>query len=222
MTTKEEMIENQLVKRDITDPLVLEAMRKVDRKLFVPDDLQHLAYEDGPLPIGESQTISQPYIVAYMAQELRVGKVDTVLEVGTGCGYHAAVLASVVEHVYSIEIIGWLADLARENLQKAGVENVSLRRGDGYKGWPEKAPFDGILLTASPKKIPEPIKDQLKIGGTLLAPVGSQFQKLMRMVKTDSDTFEEKSLAVVSFVPMTGHAGSIKSIKLLSAEIVFR
>lgn len=206
MTTKEEMIENQLVKRDITDPLVLEAMRKVDRKLFVPEDLQHLAYEDGPLPIGESQTISQPYIVAYMAQELRVGEVDTVLEVGTGCGYHAAVLASVVEHVYSIEIIDWLADLARENLQKAGVENVSLRRGDGYKGWPEKAPFDGILLTASPKKIPEPIKDQLKIGGTLLAPVGSKFQKLLRMVKTDADTFEEKSLAVVSFVPMTGHA----------------
>ena len=148
--TQEEMIEKQIKKRGVKDPEVIRAMWEVDRALFVPAELQEKAYEDGPLPIGEDQTISQPYIVAYMAEQLQLNSEDIVLEVGTGCGYNAAVLSRIVKHVYSIEIIGWLTDLARKNLENAGIENVSTRNDDGYKGWPEKAPFDAIILNRRP------------------------------------------------------------------------
>ena len=206
MTTKEEMIENQLKKRGIADPAVLKAMWDVDRSLFVPDEMKPHAYEDRPLPIGRDQTISQPYIVAYMAQELRAKGGDTVLEVGTGCGYNAAVLSKIVSQVYSIEIIDWLAKLAKNNLREARIENVTTRLGDGYQGWPEAAPFNAISLTAAPPYIPEPLKQQLKIGGRLLAPVGIRSQKLVLLEKREEGTFREKQLLLVSFVPMTGKA----------------
>lgn len=205
-TTKEEMIEQQLKARGITDSRVLEAMREVDRSAFVPEDMKDHAHEDRPLPIGQDQTISQPYIVAYMAQELKAGPGDKVLEVGAGCGYNAAVLSRITSEVFSVEIIGWLASLAKENLEGAGIENVTTRHGDGYLGWPEKAPFDAIILTAAPPQVPQPLKDQLKIGGTLLAPVGRMVQKLVLLEKTGKNEFRETGLLPVNFVPMTGEA----------------
>lgn len=205
-TTKDEMIERQLMARDITDPDVIRAMREVDRSLFVPDDIKELTYEDRALPIGREQTISQPYIVAYMAQMLSLKPDDVVMEVGTGCGYNAAVLSRLAAHVYSVEVIEWLASLAKENLKKAGIENVTSRHGDGYRGWPEKAPFDAIILTAAPPALPEPLKLQLKIGGKLLAPVGEGIQKLVLLERTSQDLFDEKPLIPVQFVPMTGEA----------------
>ncbi|MFO8145793.1 MAG: protein-L-isoaspartate(D-aspartate) O-methyltransferase [Gillisia sp.] len=204
--TKEEMIENQLIRRGIKDPDVLQAMREIDRELFIPEEMRDKAYYDGPLPIGKGQTISQPYIVAYMAQELKLKPDDIVLEIGTGCGYNAAVMSKLVSHVYSIEVIEWLAEYAKENLETAGIENISTRWGDGYKGWPEEAPFDAIILTAAPPAIPEPLKEQLKIGGRLLAPVGVTRQSLNLLTRTGKDTFIEKELILVSFVPMTGRA----------------
>lgn len=200
------MIENQLKRRGVTDPRVIQAIWEVDRSLFVPEEMKQHAYEDRPLPIGKNQTISQPYIVAYMAQELALGPEDVVMEVGTGCGYNAAVLSRIVKHVYSVEIIEWLARLAKENLQKAGIQNVSIRFGDGYEGWPEKAPFDATVLTAAPPAIPEPLKRQLKVGGRLLAPVGTATQKLILLERTDENSFEGRMLLMVSFVPMTGEA----------------
>jgi len=200
------MIEQQLEGRHITDEHVLQAMREVDRRLFVPEEKEHLAFEDRPLPIGRDQTISQPYIVAYMAEQLHLSKTDKVLEVGTGCGYNAAVLSRLVDHVYSIEIIAWLADLAKENLAKTHYDNISTRHGDGFAGWPEEAPFDAIILTAAPPTIPHPLKEQLKIDGKILAPVGRLNQKLVLLTKTAENEFAEKTLLPVRFVPMTGRA----------------
>lgn len=200
------MIEQQLKRRHISDTAVLEAMKEVDRRLFVPEDKQHLAFEDRPLPIGKEQTISQPYIVAYMAEQLYLSKNDKLLEVGTGCGYNAAVLSRLVSHVYSIEIISWLAELAKENLEKTDYDNISTRHGDGFAGWPEESPFDAIILTAAPAEIPEPLKEQLKIGGRILAPVGRIDQQLILLTKTAQNKFEEKTLLPVRFVPMTGRA----------------
>lgn len=206
MTTPQEMIENQLKGRDIRDPKVLQAMREVDRSLFVPDELQHLSYEDSPLPIGKSQTISQPYIVAYMAQQLELTENDKVLEIGTGCGYNAAVLSCIVKEVYTTEIIEWLAKLAVANLKKTDITNIHTRYADGYEGWLEAAPFDAIELTAAPPKIPETLKNQLKIGGRLLAPVGKVVQRLVLVRRTGEHKFTEETLHPVQFVPMTGKA----------------
>lgn len=206
MSTKVEMIEKQLKNRGITDKAVLQAMQEIDRELFVPEDMKPHAYEDRPLPIGKEQTISQPYIVAYMAQQLLLKPDDLVLEVGTGCGYNAAVLSRIAGQVYSVEIIEWLADLAKENLEKTGIQNISTQHGDGYEGWPEMAPYDAIILTAAPPKIPEPLKKQLKIGGKLIAPIGKTSQRLVRIERTDRDVFKEETLLMVSFVPMTGEA----------------
>lgn len=204
--TKEDMIERQLKARGITDPNVLQAMWEIDRALFVPPEMLPHVYEDTPLPIGKKQTISQPYIVAYMAQALHLKPTDVVLEIGTGCGYNAAVLSRIVRHVYSIEVIEWLANIARVNLDSAGIENVSTRFGDGFEGWPEAAPFDAIILTASPPEIPEPLLDQLKVGGRLLAPVGRETQTLKMIVRTHPGNYETKKLMPVQFVPMTGKA----------------
>lgn len=206
MSTKKDMIEHQLKNRDIEDEAVLNAMQEVDRKLFVPEDMKDKAYEDSPLPIGKSQTISQPYIVAYMAQALDLKEDDKILEVGTGCGYNAAVLSRLVNKVYSVEIIEWLADLAKENLEKTDYKNIETRHSDGYEGWPEKGPFDAIQLTAAPPKIPETLKKQLKIGGKLLAPVGTSSQKLVLIERLEEDKFKEEDLLMVRFVPMTGQA----------------
>jgi protein-L-isoaspartate(D-aspartate) O-methyltransferase len=205
-TSKEELIAGELKRSGITDDRVLKALWEVDRSLFVPEELQAEAYENRPLPIGKGQTISQPYVVAYMAQQLDLQPNDKVLEVGTGCGYNAAVMSRLAGHVYSVEIIEWLANLARENLRKTDIRNISARYGDGYQGWPEQAPFDAISLTAAPSHIPEPLKQQLKVGGKLLAPVGTGRQKLVLLEKSGEDSFEERSLLPVSFVPMTGEA----------------
>jgi protein-L-isoaspartate(D-aspartate) O-methyltransferase len=211
ITTKEEMIELHLKGRNITDPNVINAMSEVDRSDFMPDNLKQFAYEDSAFPISKGQTISQPYIVAYMAQELKLKSEDIVLEIGSGSGYNAAVLSKIVSHIYSIEIIEWLAHAAKENLKKTNIENVTIRHGDGYKGWPEKAPFDVIILTAAPPVIPELLKKQLKIGGKLLAPVGKYQQHLVLLEKNGEDNFREKRLLPVQFVPMTG--GSQKNIE---------
>lgn len=206
MSTKETMIERHLKGRDVQDSRVIEAMRAVDRSLFVPEELQEHTYDDRPLPIGKSQTISQPYIVAYMAQALQLEPDDKVLEIGTGCGYNAAVLSRLAKQVYSIEIIEWLADLAKKNLAKTDIDNIETRHGDGYEGWPEEAPFDAIELTAAPPKIPESLKKQLKIGGRLLAPVGKMEQALMLVERLSENEFKETKLLLVRFVPMTGKA----------------
>lgn len=203
MTTKEKMIEVHLKGRDIDDFRVLNAMEAVDRTLFVPEELEERAYEDGPLPIGKEQTISQPYIVAYMAQALQLWTDDKVLEIGTGCGYSAAVLSHLADKVYSVEIIQWLAHLAKENLNKTDIDNIETRFGNGYHGWPEEAPFDAIQLTAAPPRIPETLKRQLKIGGRLLAPVGESSQVLMLVHRRGENTFDEESLMKVNFVQMT-------------------
>ncbi|MFW5805463.1 MAG: protein-L-isoaspartate(D-aspartate) O-methyltransferase [Bacteroidales bacterium] len=204
MTDKEKMIELHLKGRGITDTAVLRAMEEVDRTQFVPDDMKAMAYQDSPLPIGRGQTISQPYIVAYMAQMLDLEPTDNVLEIGSGCGYNAAVISRIVSHVYSIEIIEWLAKLARKNLKKSGITNTTTVFGNGYKGWPEKAPFDKIILTAAAAYIPDTLKNQLKTGGKILAPVNHNVQRLMLLEKKADNLFEESPLINVRFVPMTG------------------
>lgn len=204
MDPKNRMIEQHLKGRDIYDGKVLRAMQEVDRAVFVPEDMQEEAYNDSPLPIGRGQTISQPYIVAYMAQALNLRPEDKVLEIGSGCGYNAAILSRLVSQVYSIEIIEWLAELAHKNLIKAGITNVTLRHSDGYRGWEEEAPFDKIMLTAAAPHVPKALKQQLKTGGKLLIPLGSGFQKLTLIEKKGSDEFVEQDLIPVRFVPMTG------------------
>lgn len=206
MVSKEKMITEQLEGRDITDNNVLDAMRQVDRAIFVPEDMKHKAYEDKPLPIGKGQTISQPYIVAYMAQVLELEKDDKVLEIGTGCGYNAAIMAQMVDKVYSIEIVEWLGEQAKKNLKEAGIENVESKIDDGYKGWPEHAPFDKVILTAAAPEIPQPLKDQMAIGGKLLAPVGRDHQILIMLEKLSEDNFKKEKYLPVRFVPMTGQA----------------
>ena len=200
------MVERHLRARGIHDEDVLDAMLEVDRAAFVPEDLRDRAYEDRPLPIGKGQTISQPYIVAYMIENLGVRAGDRVLEIGSGCGYNAAVLSRIAGHVFSIEIVDWLTDIARSNLNAAGIRNVTVRHGDGFCGWPEEAPFDAVILTAAPAEIPAPLKEQLRIGGRLLAPVGSESQQLILLEKTGEGEFERRELLPVRFVPMTGKA----------------
>ncbi len=202
---REEMVASQLKARDIWDRSVLKAMRAVPRHLFVPERIRPHAYQDHPLPIGEEQTISQPYIVALMTQLAAPKKDYRALEVGTGSGYQAAVLAELVEEVYTIEIVPLLAERSRKVLAELGYTNVHARQGDGYRGWPEKAPFDLILVTAAPGTIPEPLKEQLAEGGRLVIPVGKTWgiQRLM-LVTREKGKFEEKVVTSVRFVPMTG------------------
>lgn len=205
-TTKKEMLEKHILRRGVRNPSVLQAMESVERKNFLPKELEEFAYEDGPLPIGKGQTISQPYIVAFMADALKLRKSDNILEVGSGCGYNAAVLSKLVNKVYTMEIIEWLAELAQHNLDREGCVNVHVRYGDGYRGWPEKAPFDSIILTAACPEIPIPLKRQLKIGGKILAPVGTIRQELTLLEKLDERKFRQKTLIPVRFVSMTGMA----------------
>ena len=199
------MVEQQLLTRDITDPGVVSAMRRVPRDRFVPPDQRQWAYEDRPLPIGYDQTISQPYIVAYMTQALRLTPDAKVLEVGTGSGYQAAVLAELAATVYSIEIVTQLAARARDTLSDLGYTNTHVREGDGYAGWPEQAPFDAIIVTAAPDHIPQPLVDQLALGGRLIIPVGRDRQTLTVLTRTEDGVGQEPTLPVL-FVPMTGEA----------------
>jgi protein-L-isoaspartate(D-aspartate) O-methyltransferase len=197
------MVAQQLKARDINDPRVLAAMGKVPRHRFVPDNLRSLAYEDHPLPIGSGQTISQPYIVALMTQWAEVKPGDKVLEVGTGSGYQAAVLAELSDRVFSIELLPDLAEAARTHLRDLGYGRVQVRSGDGYQGWPEDAPFDAILVTASAPEVPPALKQQLKEGGRLVIPVGppGSVQELLLLRKVKGELQEEQRVPVL-FVPL--------------------
>jgi protein-L-isoaspartate(D-aspartate) O-methyltransferase len=197
------MVAQQLKARDINDPRVLAAMGKVPRHRFVPDNLRSLAYEDHPLPIGSGQTISQPYIVALMTQWAEVKPGDKVLEVGTGSGYQAAVLAELSDRVFSIELLPDLAEAARTHLRDLGYGRVQVRSGDGYQGWPEDAPFDAILVTASAPEVPPALKQQLKEGGRLVIPVGppGSVQELLLLRKVNGELQEEQRVPVL-FVPL--------------------
>lgn len=201
------MVDRQLRARDITDPRVLDAMARIPRHEFVPEGLRDLAHADRPLPIGQGQTISQPYIVALMTQLARPGPGDRALDIGTGSGYQAAVLAELVDEVFSIEIHEELADSARERLDRLGYDTVTVRHGDGYRGWPEHAPFDLIVVAAAPAEVPPPLVEQLAPGGRLVMPVGDDLGQQLVLIEKDEDgATTRRSIAPVAFVPMTGEA----------------
>ena len=202
---REVMVSTQIEMRGITNPAVLAAMRKVQRDKLVPDKLRLSAYADTPLPIGAGQTISQPYIVAYMTELLNPCSTGRILEMGTGSGYQAAILAEIVKEVYTIEIISALAEHARTNLEAMGYRNIHFRNGDGGLGWPEEAPFDGIIVTAAANEIPKPLIAQLKPGARMVIPLGApdQIQSLAVITRND-ETFEMEETIGVRFVPMTG------------------
>lgn len=200
---RSQMVETQIRDRGIEDDVILDAMRSVPRHRFVAADLRNKAYDDKPLPIGHKQTISQPYIVAYMTERLRPRPGHRVLEIGTGSGYQAAILAEVVEHVYSMEIVAPLALEAESTLGQLHYENVTVRQGDGSHGWPELAPFDGIIITAAPDSLPIHLLPQLAVGGRLVAPVGKEKQTLFVITKTE-DSYNTEIEMGVKFVPMTG------------------
>jgi protein-L-isoaspartate(D-aspartate) O-methyltransferase len=198
------MVETQIVARGVRDPRVLAAMRKVPRHLFVDSAQRAEAYEDHPLPIPGNQTISQPYIVALMTELLELKPTARVLEIGTGSGYQSAVLGELAKEVYTIEIVPELAQLAARRLKELGYANVRAREGDGYRGWPEEAPFDAIIVTAAPERIPQPLVDQLAPGGVMVIPVGGFFQELKVFRKSADGRVTERDILPVRFVPMTG------------------
>ncbi len=198
---RQKMVREQVIARGIKDEKVLAAMLEVARHKFLPQTLQRFAYQDHPLPIGHEQTISQPYIVALMSELAQLKPKDKVLEIGTGSGYQAAILAELADEVYTIEILKPLAESSRERLKSLGYENIKVKWGDGYLGWEEFAPYDAIIVTCAPDKVPQPLVEQLKIGGRLVIPVGSFFQELKVITKTGTG-LEEKSIIPVRFVPM--------------------
>jgi protein-L-isoaspartate(D-aspartate) O-methyltransferase len=200
---RQQMVQRQLVPRGINDARILAAMMKVPREEFVPAESRAASYEDGPLPIGYGQTISQPYIVAFMTEQLRPKPTDRVLEVGTGSGYQAAILADLVSEVYSIEIVEPLAKNAEATLQRLGYKNVHLKTGDGYKGWPEAAPFDAIIVTCAPDKVPQPLVDQLKDEGRMVIPVGDKFAQQLYLLEKKNGQLKQSATLPVRFVPMT-------------------
>ena len=211
------MVEIQIERRGVKDPRVLKVMRDTPRHRFIPPHLEKMAYLDGPLPIGEGQTISQPYIVALMTELLALKGDEKILEIGTGSGYQAAVLSALVSEVFSIEIVKNLVDSAAVRLDKLGYKNVTTRWGDGYKGWPEEAPFDAIIVTAAPDNIPQPLIDQLKAGGRLVIPIGARQQELKVFTKNKDGTIQSKNIIPVRFVPMVHPKDSIP-IKGLEIE----
>ena len=197
------MVDQQIAARDIKNPVVLDAMRRVPRHEFVPEPLRGSAYADSPLPIGHDQTISQPYIVAYMTEALELDRSHRVLEIGTGSGYQAAVLGEIAKEVYTIEIVTPLAEGARATLKRLGYGNVHVRTGNGYLGWPEHAPFDRVIVTAAPDDIPPALVEQLKPGGLMAIPVGVGTQELRILRRTETGMQILRTLPV-RFVPMTG------------------
>ena len=207
------MVRDQIAARGVDDPAVLAAMGHVPRHWFVPQSLQRYAYEDQPLPIGEGQTISQPLIVAMMTAALKLTRASKVLEVGTGSGYQAAVLSDITPHVYTIEIVEPLGKRAIATFEKRGYTTIKGRIGDGYRGWPEFAPFDAIIVTCSPDHVPLPLVEQLAVGGRICIPVGSDrgYQELLVVTKQQGGTLKRTSLIPVRFVPMTGEAEKSRS-----------
>lgn len=203
---REELVKNTIEERGVTDPATLRAMRAVERHKFVETEWEQQAYADRPLPIGHGQTISQPYIVAAMTEMLQLKPDHVVLEVGAGSGYQAAVLAEIVEQVYTIEIVPELADVAAKRMDELGYDNVTVRQGDGYYGWEEHAPFDGIVVTAASTHIPPPLVEQLKPGARMVIPVGPpmQVQNLMLVEKMADGTTQQRNVMPVRFVPFTG------------------
>jgi protein-L-isoaspartate(D-aspartate) O-methyltransferase len=201
--SRSQMIEHQIISRGVKDDRVLDAMLRVPRHAFVSEDLQNVAYSDQPLPIGEGQTISQPYMVALMTEHLNLKRDEKVLEIGTGSGYQTAVLAELAGEVYTVEIIENLAGRARRLLEDLGYANIHFKVGDGYHGWEEHAPYDAIIVTCGPNNIPEPLIEQLSENGRLVIPVGSFYQVLTIMQKIKGKLKEHKSISC-RFVPMTG------------------
>jgi protein-L-isoaspartate(D-aspartate) O-methyltransferase len=199
---RQRMVEKQLKFRGIKDERVLAAMAKVAREEFIPVDARPSAYEDGPLPIGYDQTISQPYVVAFMTEQLRPKPSDRVLEIGSGSGYQAAILAELVADVYTIEIVKPLAKSAEATLQRLGYNNVHIKAGDGYKGWPEEAPFDAVIVTCAPEKVPQPLVDQLKEGGRMVIPVGERFAQQLYLLEKKDGQLKKSVTLPVRFVPM--------------------
>lgn len=206
---RETMLSEHLLGRGIHDPAVLAAMREVPREAFVDGGIRELAYEDHPLPIAGGQTISQPYIVAYMIEALQLSGTEQVLEIGTGSGYAAAVLSRIVATVHTVERLGDLASSARQRLGMLGYANIIVHEGDGTLGWPEQAPYDAIVVTAGAPKVPKPLLDQLAIGGRLVIPVGSHadLQVLLRVRRTGEHDYHSEELCGVRFVPLIGAAG---------------
>ena len=202
---RDHMVNTQIQARDENNASVLAALRRVPRHAFIPSYGQNEAYADHPVRIGSGQTISQPYIVAFMTQALQPQPTDRVLEIGTGSGYQAAVLAELVQQVYTIEIIPDLGKGAKAICNELGYSNIQYLIGDGYRGWPDAAPFDAIIVTAAPGHIPQPLVDQLAVGGTMIIPVGVRYQKLI-VIQKDEDGISRESVMAVRFVPMTGEA----------------
>lgn len=197
-----EMVDNQIVSRGIRDERVIAAFKKVPRHLFIPEQYRDFAFEDGPVSIGEGQTISQPYIVAYMTELLRPSPEDKVLEVGTGSGYQTAILAELVHELYTVEIRSSLSKKAQSILRSLGYKNIHFRIGDGYEGWKDKAPFDKIIITAAPREIPEELIAQLKNGGIMVLPMGSGRIQYLYRIKKEENTFKKERLLAVRFVEM--------------------
>ncbi|HDH49863.1 MAG TPA: protein-L-isoaspartate(D-aspartate) O-methyltransferase [Nitrospirae bacterium] len=207
LSERKQMVQQQIMDRGIRDKKIIDAFLKVKRHEFVPKRYIDNAYEDRPLPIGEGQTISQPYIVAYMTQVLDLSRTDKVLEIGTGSGYQAAILGELSDNVFTIEINEPLGKKAKRLLKDLGYSNVKVKIGDGYKGWKEHAPFDAIIVTCSPSRVPEPLKEQLKEGGRMIIPVGEAYhQKLVYMLKIDNELKQQSEIPVM-FVPMVDSTG---------------
>lgn len=202
-----EMIRQQIKSRGIDDPKILAAFEKVKRHRFVPERVKKYAYEDRPLPIGEGQTISQPYIVALMTSAINPDKTDRILEIGTGSGYQAAILAELCKQVYTIEIIESLGEKARQTLSEPGYDNVAVKIGDGYKGWPEHAPYDAIIVTCAPTEVPEPLKKQLAEQGRMVIPVGKNYEQNLVLFEKKEGKLLKKSIIPVLFVPMVDEEG---------------
>lgn len=200
------MVDTQIAARGITDPATLEAMRNVPRHEFLPMRLRHEAYMDYPLPIGHGQTISQPYIVAFMTEAIRPKPGQKILEIGAGSGYQAAILAEMGAEVYTVEIVEPLAEMARQTLDRLGYDNAHVLHADGFRGWPEHAPFDSIIVTCAPDKIPPPLVEQLRDGGQMIIPVGGGMSQELVLLQKKGDTVEQQSVLPVRFVPMTGEA----------------